>query len=228
MTKEEIQIFKFGGASVKDADGVRNVGNIIAKNKGKKLVVIVSAMGKSTNAFEGVVEAYVQKSGEAESRLEKVKQDHYQICKELFGEQHAVFTELNDVFVEADWVLEEEPHEDYDFVYDQIVSIGELVSSKILAAYMADLKLPVAWLDARGLIRTDNRFREARVDWDYTMPAIEKQVGGLLNQGVIPVSQGFIGSTSENYTTTLGREGSDFTAAIFSFCLNASSMTIWK
>lgn len=226
--KKPIEVFKFGGSSIKDAASIRNVGTILQQYTDHKLVIVVSAMGKITNALEEVVEAHAQENGEATRLLEDIKKQHYLVAQELLGNEHEVFALLNDTFVEVEWVLEEPPHENYDYMYDQIVSTGELASSRILHAYLNSLSLPTEWLDARDIVITDNIFREGWVQWDETVSRAQKTVPPKLENGSFVLTQGFIGSTTENFTTTLGREGSDYTAAIFSFCLDAQSMTIWK
>lgn len=226
--KKKLKVFKFGGASVKDASGIKNVGSILQNYKDDPLMVVVSAMGKTTDALERIVAAHANKTGEATKLLEDLKQAHYSIMKDLFGEGHAAFDEVNDTFVAIEWILEEEPHPNYDFLYDQIVSVGELVSSKILAAYLNHAGLPTKWLDARDIILTDDIYREGWVQWDETVENALKIAKPMVEKGGFVLTQGFIGSTSENFTTTLGREGSDYTAAIFSYCLDADSMTIWK
>ncbi len=226
--KKPIEVFKFGGSSIKDAASIRNVGTILQQYTDHQLVIVVSAMGKTTNALEEVVEAHAHQNGEATRLLEDIKKQHYLIAQELLGNEHEVFALLNDTFVEVEWVLEEPPHDNYDYMYDQIVSTGELASSRILHAYLNSLSLPTEWLDARDVVITDNIFREGWVQWDETVSRAQKSVPAMLAKGSFVLTQGFIGSTSENFTTTLGREGSDYTAAIFSFCLDAQSMTIWK
>lgn len=223
-----MKVFKFGGASVKNADAVRNVASILKNYQEESLVIVVSAMGKTTNALEEVVESYVKKDGKSFEILTKIKQAHYDIIKELFGEMHEVYTDINDAFVEIEWALEDEPHENYDYNYDQIVSVGELVSSKIVSAYLNEVELSTQWLDARDIILTDNLHREGWVQWKETVDNATRIAKPMLDKGGFVMTQGFIGSTSENFTTTLGREGSDYTAAIFSYCLDAESMSIWK
>lgn len=224
---QNLRVFKFGGASVKDPDSIKNVASILSAEKGKPLVIVVSAMGKMTNALEIVVQNHSKQNGKAQEKLDEIKQFHYQACKTLFGESHPVYDELNDLFVSIEWVLEEEP-EDYDYMYDQIVSTGELLSSKIVAAYLNSQDMPTQWLDARDVVRTDDLYREAWVQWDETVAAAKSNTQKPLSENQFVMTQGFIGSTADNNTTTLGREGSDYTAAIFSFCLDAESMTIWK
>ena len=224
----EIQVFKFGGASVAKADGFRNVANIMQRFKGKKTILIVSAIGKTTNALEQVVSAYI-KSQDAKQLLDQVKKSHHDIIQELFGSNASeVWDEVSDHFVEIDWILEDEVHDPYDYIYDQIVSIGEMVSSTILSHFLSHTGLSASWLDARGVIRTDEYHRHASVDFEITQPLAVSAIGQLIESSDIIVTQGFIGSTADNNTTTLGREGSDYTAGIFSYCLDAESMHIWK
>lgn len=223
-----MKVFKFGGASVKDAAGIRNVTAIIKSYLADKPLIIVSASGKTTNALEDVVNAFYKKTGEANTHLEKVRQYHNDILDELFPKGHVVYDDINDIFAELDWVLEENPANDpYDYIYDQVVSLGELMSSRILAAYFNQEGIPTTWLDVRDVMMTDTTYREANVRWEETEKRMNNVVPALREKGLV-VTQGFIGITPENTTTTLGREGSDFTAAIFSWALNADSMTIWK
>ena len=226
--KQTIRVFKFGGSSIVDAEAVRNVAQILQKYRGQKLVIVVSAMGKTTNALEKVVEAHMLKNGMAVAILDEVKRSHYETIRELFGDEDEVYDLVNDAFVEVDWALEEPPHDNYDYMYDQIVSVGELVSSHIVCAFLNREGLTTSWLDARDVILTDDIFREGWVQWPETMERSERQIVPLLEEDGFVITQGFIGSTTENFTTTLGREGSDYTAAIFSFCLDAVDMTIWK
>lgn len=226
--KQITKVFKFGGASIKDADGVRNVTSILKQYKDERLMIIVSAMGKVTNALEEVINAHAQGTGQANALYEGVKRTHYQIMDALFDKSDEVYVSVNDTFVEAEWVLEEDPHSDYDYMYDQIIGIGELVSSKIVAAYLNKSGLKTAWVDARDIIKTDEIFREATVNWADTIANVDNKVVPLLDAGGFAITQGFIGSTNDNATTSLGREGSDYSAAIFSYCLDAESMTIWK
>lgn len=221
-------VFKFGGASVKDAEGVKNVLKIIDLYKTERLLVVVSAMGKTTNALEEVCNQFYHREGDALQTLEKIKMTHLQLVHELFGEQAGkVADDIRNTFVEVEWILEDEPHEDYNFVYDQIVSIGEILSTRIIAAYLQHMKLPVKWIDARSYIQTDNTYREGSIDWETTEALIQTTLPRELEKNIL-VTQGFIGGTSENFTTTLGREGSDYSAAIFASCLQAESVTIWK
>lgn len=224
----QIKIFKFGGASVKDTEAFLNVSDILQKYKEEKIVIVVSAMGKTTNALEEVIKSYYAKNGQTVPLLEELKKSHYALAESLITDPVSLIDELNDVFVEIDWILEDEPPQDYDYCYDQIVSIGELLSSRILNALLVDKKINAGWLDVRDVILTDNTFRDAKINWEVTQQRIQKKALDLFNSVNLIVTQGFIGSTSENFTTTLGREGSDYTAAIFSYCLDAESMHIWK
>ena len=224
-----LKTFKFGGASIRDKERIENVANILQGFDNQSLIIIFSAMGKTTNALEKVVQSHAAQDGKAFELLEAVKQQHYATMLELFGtEEHEIFAQVNDTFVEIEWVIEDEPEDNYDYMYDQIVSVGELVSSKIVAAYLNEKGLKTQWLDARDIIQTDNIFREGWVQWEETQERANRIAKPMLESGGFVLTQGFIGSTSENFTTTLGREGSDYSAAIFSYCLEAESMTIWK
>lgn len=222
-----MKVFKFGGASVRDAAAVRNVGEILGRFKGEQIAIVVSAIGKTTNALERVVSHFYRQDGDAFAALKEVKDLHYQLLSELFEAGDPVFDAINDTFVEIEWIIEEEPQESYDYLYDQIVSIGEFLSTKVLAAYLNRIGLPTTWLDARDVILTDNTYREAQVQWETTVRQAQQHIPALLEKGFV-LTQGFVGGTSENFTTTLGREGSDYTAAILSYCLDAESMTVWK
>lgn len=220
-------VFKFGGASVKDADGIVNLGRVVEKYKGNQLLIVVSAMGKTTNALEKLTTAYINSDNTLNAIFDDIKKYHYDILGQIFEPRHPVFDEVANTFVEIDWIIEDAPHDSYDFIYDQIVSIGELVSTCIVNAYLNQTGIKSQWLDVRGYIHTDNTYREAVVNWDKTGTSINRDVPGLLQKGII-VTQGFLGGTSENFTTTLGREGSDYTASIFAACLGAQSVTTWK
>nr|WP_294873346.1 aspartate kinase [uncultured Pedobacter sp.] len=224
-----MEVYKFGGASVKDAEGVRNLANIIKeRNQKNNLLIVISAMGKVTNKLEDLTKAYLTGLEDTHQIFEEVKQFHFNIISELFPDHsNPVYNDVANSFVEIDWLIEEEPDDAADYIYDQIVSIGEIVSTKIAAAYLNETGCNVQWVDARNFIHTDNNYREAQVNWEKTEQEIQKKLGPVLEQ-YIAVTQGFIGSTSENFTTTLGRDGSDYSAAIFASCLNATSLTIWK
>ncbi|MGB3076620.1 MAG: aspartate kinase, partial [Chitinophagales bacterium] len=192
------------------------------------VVIIVSALGKTTNALEAITNAYFNKTGKAAVLLEKLKQQHFAILAELFpASNQEVYDSINNTFVEIDWILEDQPLDKYDYIYDQIVSIGEMAATKIVSAYLNHQNIPTQWIDVRDCIRTDNTYREGKVDWELTQKNIALHVLPLL-QNQFVLTQGFLGGTSENYTTTLGREGSDYTAAIFGYSLDAEEVTIWK
>lgn len=216
-------VFKFGGASIRDVDNIINVGKILKSHNNKDLVIIFSAMGKVTNMLENVVEDYFQKNTDPFVALQKVKDFHSDILNSLFDEGHFIFDQINNLFVEIEWVLEEEPTQSYAYFYDQIVSIGEFLSTKIMGAFLEKSGFENSILDARDLIKTDNSYRNAKIDWEKTVLSITKNV-----KEKHCITQGFIGCTSENFTTTLGREGSDFSAAIMAFSLEAKEVVIWK
>lgn len=220
-----MRVFKFGGASVKDAAGIRNVYDVLQKIGFEEVLLVISAMGKTTNALEVVIKNYFEKSPALQASVQEVKKYHNQILMDLFeDENHAVFADVNAVFAELDFFLNQNKSPNYNFVYDQIVSFGELIATKIISHYMTFMGLKTQWLDVRNFIKTDNNYRDASVDWDLTQKNIAKKV----KKKVLNITQGFLGSDENNFTTTLGREGSDYTAAIFAYCLNAESVTIWK
>lgn len=227
-----MKVFKFGGASVKDAEAVKNVATILKQYPDQNIVVVLSAMGKTTNALERLTNAYFfseeNKKGETENAatiLEEIKKYHFDIIEQLFPDKnHSIYNEINNAFVELDWAIEEPPTHSYDHEYDQIVSIGEIVSTKIVNAYLNQAGIKSKWQDVRDFIQTDNTYRQGNVDWELTQRLSQT----LATSEGITVTQGFIGGTSENFTTTLGREGSDYTAAIIAFTSNAESVTIWK
>ena len=222
-----MKIFKFGGASVKDVEAVKNVANILRMFPNDDLIVVISAMGKITNALERLVNSFFYKKEKSEVVLSEIKKFHFDIIDKLFSNKtHPVNDEINNTFVELEWAIEGEPEKEYDCVYDQIVSVGELLSTKIVSAYLNESGIKNSWKDVRDFIKTDNTYREGKVDWSLTEKLISEKNFGSKDK--ISIVQGFIGTTSENFTTTLGREGSDYTAAIFAYCTNAESVTIWK
>lgn len=228
-----MKVFKFGGASVKSAEAVRNVANILRRFPNESIIVVVSAMGKTTNALEALTDAYFYGKGNAVQLLEDIKKFHFDIIGQLFPDKsHVVYNEISNTFVELDWAIEDEPTHAYNHEYDQIVSIGEVLSTKIVSAYLNEAGVANKWLDVRDLIQTDNSYREGKVDWDLTQSRVNEILLPYLNggspEGRIVLTQGFLGGTSENFTTTLGREGSDYTAAILAYTTNASEVTIWK
>ncbi|AUD02201.1 aspartate kinase [Spirosoma pollinicola] len=215
-----MKVFKFGGASVKDADGVRNLAEIV-RTQGQDAVIVVSAMGKTTNALESLVRAYVdQQPDSIRTHLAGLLAYHSNIMSELTGD----FSLVHQTLTQLEIHLKSPASAFYDEVYDQIVSVGELLSTQIIAAYLTQTGLAARWLDARQLIRTDTTFREGRVDWETT----SHQIKAAVTKSGVYITQGFIGQSADNRTTTLGREGSDYTAAIFAYCLNAANVTIWK
>ncbi|WP_433895258.1 aspartate kinase [Sphingobacterium mizutaii] len=223
-----MQVFKFGGASVKSAENIKNVVSIVERYRDSSLLIVVSAIGKTTDKLVKVTESYIKRDGACFEHLESLKKEHFDILHELFPDHnHPVYDDIANTFVEIEWILEEEPQDDYDYLYDQIVSVGELLSTKIVAAYSSYQGLATQWVDARDFIMTDNTYREGKVDWEKTEEKIRKDLPSILDEYIV-VTQGFIGSTSENFTTTLGREGSDYSAAIFAASLNAENITIWK
>lgn len=220
-----MQVFKFGGASVKDAKGVKNLVNVLNKTGYKNTLVVVSAMGKTTNALENVIANYFDNKGELQSSLQEVIKFHNGILLDLFdNEQHAVYKKIAALFNELTAFMDRNKSPDYNFVYDQVIGYGELVSTTIVSEYLNDVGLKNQWLDVRDFIKTDNYYRSAHVDWE----ASQERIATQFNRTQLNITQGFLGSDANNFTTTLGREGSDYTAAIFAYCLNAQSVTIWK
>lgn len=217
-----MKVFKFGGASVKDAESVKNVAKVLETQGFEKCLLVVSAMGKTTNALEKVMEYYFKKE-DFQNEIEKIKQSHLEITKGLFEENHSIFNEVALFFDDLEAFLRRNKSPNYNFVYDQVVSCGELISSKILSDYLNVIGFSNSWLDARDYIKTDDSYREGVVNWQETEANISK-----LGKEQSYVTQGFIGSEDNNFTVTLGREGSDYSAAIFAYCLNADAMTIWK
>lgn len=223
-----MQVFKFGGASVVNAEAVKNLVAIIQQAEKENLLIVVSAMGKMTNKLELLSNAYIFGQENTHDLLDEVKAYHFNILNDLFdNHNHPIFNDVANTFVEIEWLLEEEASDAPDYIYDQIVSIGEVVSTKIVAAYLNESNISAVWADARNFIKTDNTYREGQVDWEKTETEIKRNLVPLLKKNIV-VTQGFIGSTSENFTTTLGREGSDYSAAIFCACLDATALTIWK
>lgn len=220
-----MKIFKFGGASVKDADGVKNVLEVMQKVGHENVLVIISAMGKTTNAFEEVIKNYFEKSPALQSSIQEVKKYHNQILLDLFDdEEHDAFYSVNSHFEDLEYFIRSNKSPNYNFVYDQIVSYGELLSTTIVSAYFNEMGLTNNWIDVRNLIKTDNAYRDANVDWEATQKRIAKNI----KKNTLNITQGFIGADDNNFTTTLGREGSDYSAAIFAYSLGAESVTIWK
>lgn len=218
-----MKVFKFGGASLKNASAIQNMASIVKAYANSPLLVVVSAMGKTTNALESILNTF-KKEGNTQSEIEALRNYHFEICDNLFSGPEPVKKKLESVFEELTENLQT-PGE-YDQVYDQVISLGEVISSVIVSHYLVQQGLPCQWLDARKYILTDTAFREGKVDWKKTEEHIHQLKTDL--QNTIILTQGFIGSNELGFTTTLGREGSDYTAAIFASCLQAESVTIWK
>ena len=220
-----MRIFKFGGASVKDADGIHNMYRVLEQTGHENTLIVVSAMGKTTNAIEKLIEVYFEDSQKTESQLSEVIDYHLGIMNEIFDyPKHEVYDEVKRRFDHLRIFLKNNKSPHYSFVYDQVVSTGELVSTTIITHYLNSKGISADWLDARECIQTDGSYRDANVDWTRTEVAINE----LVSPNRLYITQGFIGSDENNFTTTLGREGSDYTAAIFAYCLNGNSVTIWK
>lgn len=219
-----MQVYKFGGASVKDAQGVKNVLKVLETHQPKDLVIVVSAMGKTTNALEALLEAYFNQPEAVHGHINAVKDYHFEIITALdLSQDAALMKRMNNFFEEFEYFLSHNKSPERSFVYDQVVSYGELWSTSIVAAFLNHSDYKTQWLDARDYIKTDTKYRDAQVNWDATQEKIS-----TLDAGVVYLTQGFIGSDANRFTTTLGREGSDYTAAIFAYCLNAKSISIWK
>ena len=225
-----MRVFKFGGASVKDAQGIRNVVSVLETMGHEKTLVVVSAMGKTTNAMETLVDAYFEKkktgaTKELSEALEALITFHIEISEVLFeNKSAAIFNDLQLLFEEIKGFLAWNKSPNYNFVYDQLVGYGELCSSTILSAYLSKAGIKNTWLDVRSCIKTNDQYRDAQVDWEITA----QQTRAAVNDNTLYITQGFLGADNNNFTTTLGREGSDYTAAILAYCLDATSVTIWK
>lgn len=222
-----IKVFKFGGASVKDADSVRNVGRVLNLYNGDKIAIVVSAMGKTTNALERLLHAYYYRTDRLDEEFNSIRKYHDGIVNDLFADRsHVIYRDIEDTFSMMSEILKEPCSENYDYEYDQIVSMGEIISTKIVSAYLNSIGIANMWIDARSIIRTDNTYRDARIDWEKTGELVRGAM--KFHRENIYITQGFIGGTAENITTTLGREGSDFSAAILAYCLDAEKVAIWK
>lgn len=220
-----MKVFKFGGASIKDPQAIRNVLHVLQTVGFNNSLIIASAMGKTTNALEDVINAYFKKPEELKQTIQIVKNYHLEIMNELFeNKNHLVFDKVHVLFGEMEFFLANNKSPNYNFVYDQIVSFGELLSTTILSYFFNDQQIENVWIDARNLIKTDTTYRDGMVDWKATEQNIKNQLQG----SKLYITQGFIGSDPNHFSVTLGREGSDYSAAIFAYCLNAESVTIWK
>lgn len=225
-----MKVFKFGGASVKDASAVKNVARILSLFEKQKLIVVVSAMGKTTNKLEEIVQAL--RANDKKSYFElinELREFHYHILGELFTEKHfSIYNTIDLTFEKLEQKFDVGFSDNSSFEYDQLVSLGELLSSQIVSAFLTENGIKVKWIDARRIIRTDNNFQEGNVDWKKTEELVNSKLINEFETNDVLLTQGFIGHTPEGFTTTLGREGSDYTAGILAYCSNAESVTIWK
>ena len=219
-----MKIFKFGGASVKDADSVKNITRILQQEGTENTLVVISAMGKMTNAFEEAIDAYYNKSEELADKLVFIEDFHKTIIQDLFDNEDEIHKEIEILLGELNWFLERNTSKRYNYVYDQIICFGELLSTKVVSAYLSKIGLENNWFDVRNFIKTDSNYRDAKVDWELT----QEIISNTLDATKLNITQGFIAANDTENTTTLGREGSDYTAGIFAYCLNADSVTIWK
>ncbi|UBZ12345.1 aspartate kinase [Flagellimonas marinaquae] len=220
-----MRVFKFGGASVKDADAVKNVVNVLQEVGYADTLLVISAMGKTTNAMEKVVESYFNDKDGVNASIQEVVDYHNGILSDLFqNPSHPVYAKVKVLFEEVKGFLAWNKSPKYAFVYDQVVCYGELLSTTIVSAYLNEIGISNEWLDVRTLIKTDNSNRDAQVNWERTQQEVQSRV----DVSKLNITQGFLGSDDNNFTTTLGREGSDYSAAILAYCLNAESVTIWK
>ncbi|MEO1031501.1 MAG: aspartate kinase [Bacteroidota bacterium] len=220
-----MRVYKFGGASVKDAKGVKNLATVLKTTGYENTLVVVSAMGKTTNAMEVVIKNYFENKDALQSSIHDVIKYHNEILLDLFdNERHQVFASVKALFDELVLFFKRNKSPDYNYVYDQTIGFGELISTTIISHYLNEIGLKNNWLDVRDYIKTDTYYRRANVNWEQT----QDRISSNLNRSILNITQGFLGSDANNFTTTLGREGSDYTAAIFAYCLNAESVTIWK
>ena len=219
-----MKVFKFGGASVKNSDSIRNIVEIIRSYGSNELIIVVSAMDKTTNALENVLELYLKKNKEYLQKIDQIFIFHDKICRDLFPKNHNVFCGLKNIITKLVSFLKNNKSPNYSFVYDQTVSYGELISTFIINSYFIEEKLKTNFIDARNCIKTDSNYRGGNIIWDKTNENIRDNI--KINQ--LNLTQGFIASDKNNFNVTLGREGSDYSAAIFAFAVNAESLTIWK
>ncbi|MFI5187453.1 MAG: aspartate kinase [Chitinophagales bacterium] len=225
-----MKVFKFGGASVNSVERIIKLGDILKKFSKEKILVVVSAMGKTTNALEKVVDAFYNgKKDEALRLFDLVKNNHLTIAKQLLVTNYLECEgRLIDFFTEAEWLIYDKPQRQYDYYYDQLVCVGELLSTTIVSFYLNEIGVYNKWLDVRDIIQTDDNFRDANINWEFTQSKVSDRVLPLFSDHDLLLTQGFIGATDENESTTLGREGSDYTASVFANMLNAEGQTIWK
>jgi aspartate kinase len=224
-----MEVFKFGGASVKDAASIRNIPIILEHFKDKRIVIVISAMNKTTNALEGLVHSYFYKEEGLEQEFNKIKKYHITIIDELFPDKrHSIYPDINQLFDNLKAIFSEPPSTDFDYEYDRVVSYGEMISSKILSHYLNLKGIKSTWFDITRIIATDDGFRNAKVNWLKTFENVYVLFSPIIKQSRITVLQGFIGKSENNNVVTLGREGSDYSAAIIAYCIDAASVTIWK
>ena len=220
-----MKIFKFGGASIKDANGVKNVAKVLNDVGYDDVFIVISAMGKMTNAFEKMTNAYFYNTSDLPLCIDDIRAYHYKIIKDLFkNNKHKIYEEVEGYFTEMAQFMIRNESKEYSFIYDQLVSYAEMLSTKIVSYYLNEINIKNSWLDVRDSISTNSDYRDAKVDWEKT----EQQILKNVNTKSLSITQGFLGRNEDRHTTTLGREGSDYTAAIFAYCLNAESVTIWK
>lgn len=220
-----MKVFKFGGTSVKDAEGVKNVVQVLQKVGFRDVLLVISAMGKMTNAFEKLVDSYYYKKETLPFLIDEVRAYHYEIAKDLFEDMdHQVFFEIEELFSEMTNFMIKNRSKNYEYIYDQIVSIAEFISTKIVSSYFNKVGIENTWINVKEFIKTNNDFRDAKVDWKLT----EQNIRAKILPQKLYITQGFLASDNESKTTTLGREGSDYSAGIFAYCLGAESLTIWK
>ncbi|MVT08699.1 aspartate kinase [Chitinophaga tropicalis] len=225
-----MKVFKFGGASLESVERIQQVAAIVQSFSDQQLLIVISAMGKTTNELEKVAHNfYLRKREIAAQLLSNIEQQHLEIAEKLLGNrENPLFDQLQQFFTEAEWTLGEKPVRSYDYYYDQLVSLGELLSTAIVSAYFNQAAINNTWVDVRDVFRTDDTFREANINWEVTQQQVNERILPLFKQTNIVITQGFIGSTDQNESVTLGREGSDYSAAVFANMLNAESQTIWK
>jgi aspartate kinase len=225
-----MKVFKFGGASVNSTERIKMVADILRTWTGERLLVVISAMGKTTNALEKVTDAfYNNKKEEALLLFEAIKQNHLNTAKYLLVTHYnKTLEQLSGFFTEVEWLLHDKPVKSYDYYYDQVVCVGELLSTALVSAYLNEAGVSNQWIDVRDVFRTDNNFRDAGIDWTVTQQKVAGDIVPLFEKNDIVITQGFIGATVENESTTLGREGSDYTAAVFANLLDAENQVIWK
>ena len=219
-----MKVFKFGGASIKDISSIKNILKIISSYNEDRLVIVVSAMGKTTNALELVVYNYFNNKENLQASISEVYNFHSEIINNLFEKSHPIFSDISKSFEKLNSFIKANKSPSYSFVYDQIVSLGELLSSRIIHHFLLNNNINCSFIDARNCIKTNSKYRGANVEWDIT----NKKIKDYISDSKISVTQGFIGSDKNNFTVTLGREGSDYSAAIFAYVLNAESLSIWK